>query len=601
MILKPALIALLTTLSSVAFAQSPATSTLIRDVTVFDGLRNAGRHGVLIENGKIANPDFKGKPKAGTRIVDGKGKTLLPGLIDSHVHAFQAGDDPLLFGVTTQLDMFMPLEFTKDVREKTKHGENTDVADLYSAGILATVPKGHGTEYGMQIPTLTKPEEADAWVAARVAEGSDYIKIVNEPGSSFGRALPTLDSATIRALIVAAHKRGKLAVVHVQNLDAATDALNSGADGLAHLFIDKDGGTAFANLAKAKGAFITPTMTVFEAFSGRAGSAGLLDHPAFSGLLSKQAGDTLKQSIGADRSAKFDATEAANVSALVKAGVPILAGTDSGNLGTWYGVSLHREMELLVKAGLTPTQALAAATANPAQAFHLADRGRIAKGLKADLVLVDGDPTTNIAATRNIVEIWKNGQSANHLRDERRAVLAKAATQKGYPLITLPGDGRIAAFSTEGGKAVMKAPFGAGWGLTTDSIVGGESTVALSEAAGVLSIKGDVKAGGFAQWAGIAFNPAAEQFRPANLSTATAIRFRARGEGPGFGVMGFSEASGRAPITGAFAVGKDWAEVTVKFSDLKGFDPASTTLLTITALKPGPYRLEVSDVRLLKE
>ena len=89
--------------------------------------------------------------------------------------------------------------------------------------------------------------------------------------------------------------------------------------------------------------------------------------------------------------------------------IPILSGTDAGNPGTAPGISLHGELEYLVKAGMTPEQALAAATSAVASTFHLADRGRIASGLRADLVLVNGDPTADITATRNIVQVWKAG------------------------------------------------------------------------------------------------------------------------------------------------------------------------------------------------
>jgi imidazolonepropionase-like amidohydrolase len=592
-----------TVAATAAVAEPP---TLIQNVLVFDGERSLGQRSVLIDAGKIADPDFKGKPKPGTRIVDGKGKTLLPGLIDGHVHAFAGLDTPLLFGVTTQMDMFMPPQATKEARAATKRGTNLAVADLYSAGYLATVPKGHGTQFGSPVPTLTSPAEADAWVAARVAEGSDYIKIVNEPGTSFGAKLPTLDSATIKALIIAAHKRGKLAVVHVQNLDAATDAVNSGADGLVHLFSDKDGGMAFAQLAKARGVFITPTYTVFEAFAGRAGSAALLDHPGLTGLLPKSAVETVKQSFGPDRSSTLDATESANIGALLKAGVPILAGTDSGNPGTYYGISMHRELELLVKAGLTPIQALTAATAAPAMAYRLADRGRIAKGLKADLLLVDGDPTVTITATRNIVEIWKGGQSANPLRVIRRRELAKIASG-GYPPVALPADGRIASFATVAGKVEIKSPFGLGWTTNTDAIMGGGSTVTTSVAGTapggqtVLQMKGDVKPGAFAQWAGVAFNPAAAQFGPTNLSPAKALRLWVRGQGAGFGVMGFSEKGGQRPALAKMPVTADWSEVTVKFSEMQGFDGSAATMLLIGALQPGAYTLEIADVRLITE
>lgn len=580
-----------------------AQPTLIRNVAVFDGEKSVGRRSVLIDGSRIANADHRGKAPSNARIVDGTGKTLLPGLIDAHVHAFDAQADPLLFGVTTQLDMFAAPPMIADVRARMKAGKNSGTADLYSAGILATAPKGHGTQFGFPIPTLTAPADADAWVAARVAEGSDYIKIVDEPGSA-RRPLATLDRPTIKALIVAAHKRGKLAVVHAQSLAAATHAIEAGADGLVHLFADKDGGATFAALAKKRGAFIIPTYAVLEAFHGRSGSATLLDHPAIGGLLSKQATTTVRQTMGTDRSAKLDATEAANISALAKAGVPILAGTDAGNPGLWYGLSVHRELVLLVKAGLTPAQALTAATAAPAKAFRLTDRGRIAKGLKADLLLVNGDPATTIAAVHDIAEIWKDGQSANALRDARRAQLAAAPVAP--PAIALPADGRIGLFSAESGKAGMKAPFGAGWMISTDSFVGGSSTVALAIGESMpggqpaLVMTGEIKPGAIASWAGVAFSPGAQPFQPGNLSAATALRFWARGEGGLFVVMGFSEAGGQMPSVQPFAAGTEWREVTVRFDALRNFDATGTTNLLIGASsKPGPFRLEIADVRLV--
>jgi imidazolonepropionase-like amidohydrolase len=96
--------------------------------------------------------------------------------------------------------------------------------------------------------------------------------------------------------------------------------------------------------------------------------------------------------------------------------VPLLAGTDAPSPGATYGASLHGELELLVGAGLTPVQALTAATSNAARAFKLADRGRVARGLRADLVLVDGDPTRDILVTRRVVEVWKKGVPVKRTR-----------------------------------------------------------------------------------------------------------------------------------------------------------------------------------------
>jgi len=106
---------------------------------------------------------------------------------------------------------------------------------------------------------------------------------------------------------------------------------------------------------------------------------------------------------------RFNLAQASdNARRLRAAGVPILAGDYASNFGA-YGVGLHGELELLVRAGLTPAEALTAATLAPARAFRLADRGRIAPGARADLVLVDGNPLVDITATRAIVRIFKNG------------------------------------------------------------------------------------------------------------------------------------------------------------------------------------------------
>ncbi len=598
--------ALLASATTAQVPPPPPAETLIRNVAVFDGDRALGRHDVLIRGGIIADTNYRGKVTATMRSVDGTGKTLLPGLIDAHVHAFGGQDDALLFGVTTQLDMFSAPQSTAAVRAKMAAHSNPAMADIFTSGILATVPKGHGTEYGFDIPTLTAPAEADAFVAARIAEGSDFIKIIDEPGTTVGRKIPTLDAATITAIVTAAHKRGKLAVVHVQSLATATESVNAGADGLAHLFIDQDGGTGFAALARAHHIFVIPTYTVFEGFAGRAGAAPLLDVPALAGLLPAPAITSLKEAFGKDRAAKLDAIEAGNISALARAGVPILAGTDAGNPGTWWGLSLHHEIDLLAKAGLSPAAALTAATAAPARAFRLADRGRIARGLKADLLMVNGDPLTNLAAVHDIAEIWKDGQSANSLRDARRTALIAAASVKGPPPLALPAGGRIGGFGLVSGQPSLTGPLGAGWQVSTDSIAGGTSVVAL--AAGgtapkgqqALALDGVIKGDFIAPWAGVAFNPGAQPFQPGNLSAATAIRFWARGTGKGFAVMGFSTKGGPRPSTRPISVGAEWAEVTVNFADLAGFDPAAATLLLITATQPaGPFHLEIADVRLV--
>ncbi|APG61880.1 hypothetical protein LPB140_02485 [Sphingorhabdus lutea] len=594
---------------------SPQT-TLIQNVQIFDGVRNIGTSSVLIKDDKIADIDFKGDVKDAQIIIDGTDLTLLPGMIDSHVHAMMAMDTPLLFGVTTQLDMFTPPTVNADIRAKTKNGENKDVADLYSAGFLATAPGGHGTQFGVSVPTLTTPQEADSWVKSRIEEGSDFIKIVREPGSSFGRPLPTLDSATTKALIKAAHDNGKLAVVHVQDYDSAFDTISSGADGLVHMFFDKSADDAIIALAKEKGVFITPTYSVFEGFHGRKGTASLLRNENFAGLLPEIAKDNINQSFGPDRSAKLDANMAQSISAFANAGVLILAGTDAGNPGVYYGISMHRELQLLVKAGLSPAQALSAATANPAKAYKLTDRGRIANGMKADLLLVKGDPTKDITATRNIIDIWKDGQSAKNLILAKRAEISNlisnsiSGENSGANNAALAGEtakqtaavnngilGNIANFHFEGEGVKITAPFGIGWDVNSDVIMGGGSTATLSKGReDSLRISGSVKKGSFAQWAGIAFVLGDTPFAPKDISAASAMTFRIRGTGGGFAVMAFSQKSGQMPNSKNFTVTDNWQDIRINFADLGRFQAANATLLTISAIMPGDYDVEIKDI-----
>src|SRR5262249_26433222 len=141
------------------------------------------------------------------------------------------------------------------------------------------------------------------------------------------------------------------------------------------------------------------------------------------------------------------------------------------------GISIHRELELLVAAGLSPRDALKAATAAPARLFGLADRGRIAPGLRADLVLVDGDPTVAIKATRKIIGVWKQGRPIDRAAYRSRvAALAEAASKaKSVPAPKGSEKGLVSDF--EAGK--IASEFGSGWMVSTDSFVGGKSKAEL--------------------------------------------------------------------------------------------------------------------------
>lgn len=388
---------------------------VIRNVRLFDGEAVSDNRSVLVENGRIARiggPELKAR---GAEVVDGRGRTLLPGLIDAHVHVAAANVDSglgqaLSFGVTTVLDMFTNLETLKRLKAIAA-ADPPDLADVRTAGIGAATPGGHPTQMGgPPIPTLTTLQEAQAFVDARIAEGSDFLKIIyDDLGWALGeeKRLPMLSHETLEALIRAAHVRGKLVVVHIASEARAREVLAAGADGLAHLFTGESAGPDFGRFVKERSAFVIPTLSTLYVSCGQAVGPDLLADAHLQPFIRPEWRGGLTRTWPLKKPSCKGTDEA--LRELVQAGAPVLAGTDAPGSGTTYGASMHGELALLVKAGQTPLQALAAATSAPARAFHLDDRGRIRRGLRADLVLVAGDPTQDILATRNIVAIWKRG------------------------------------------------------------------------------------------------------------------------------------------------------------------------------------------------
>ncbi len=581
-----------------------ASGWLIQDVRVFDGNTMHEKRNVLLNGEKIVDADFHGIAPADTSLVNGKGKTLLPGLIDAHVHAYQHFDLPLLFGVTTQIDMFTGVEVMQEISKKMQRGENHGAADLFSAGTLVTAAGGHGTEYGMKIPTLDKPENAQAFVDARIAEGSYFIKIVMEDGWETHK-FASLDLATVTATIKAAHLRGKLAVVHISTLKNARLALEAGADGLVHLFVGKtisdEEVSSFVQLAKQHHAFIIPTFSVLESMAGLK-PLDLIDNPEINSLLNNDELATLKN--GYSPVAKPGLMVAPNtlVAALNCAKVPLLAGTDAGNAGTQYGASLHHEMHELVAAGLSPVQAMVAATSAPASAFGLTDRGRISKGYKADLVLVEGNPGVDINATKQIIEVWKDGERVTGLRDQQRQKIAQQS--KPAPKIAKsPTDMRISLFS----KDKLASPMGLGWVASTDSFMGGKSSAALEWLAagpdnqGAVAITASVAQGFPYPWAGLAFMPGAQPMQAADLSFANTLKFKVKGDGQNYRVTIMMKDK-PMPVDVGFNSSANWTEVTLPLASFEGID---TSMITMIAFNAGPkignYQFQIADVRLVNE
>lgn len=581
--------------SHAAGDNDPANDVLIRDVRVFDGARVLSTTNVLVIDGRIAAVGGKFDAPKDIRTVDGRGKTLLPGLIDSHVHSWgEAQRDALRFGVTTELDMLGDWNRLSALKTARASLARTEDADLWSAGAAVTAPGGHGTQYGMKVPVLEPGADAGAFVAARLAEGSDYIKIIVEDFSAHSdtRRIPTISPEQVRAAIAAAHGRKALAVVHVSRLRDGRIAVDGGADGLVHMF-GEPGDAAFVAAAKRRKAFVVPTLSVLATMAQAGEGKRLGEDVRLRPWLTTAQADALKASFGAAEPKPAVLADAMkNVRDLHAAGVDILAGTDAGNPGTAHGVSMHGELDLLVRSGLTPVQALAAATSVPARRFRLDDRGRIASGLRADLVLVDGDPTVDIVATRHIVTVWKNGYAIARPQPQ----VAVAPVGEALPAATLVDD--FEGDAAAGASGMLPAKIGAGWMQTTDQMAGGASVATMTRANGALAVSGEIKAGFAFPWSGAMFFPAKAAMQPADLSARTELVFRVRGDGRNYSVMLFSGAQMQSmPSMKPFVAGPAWTEVRIPLNAFNGADLARVRAFAFTAGQPqGAFRFEIDDV-----
>jgi len=587
-------------------SSGPAGSAvLIKDVRIFDGENAVPNGGVLIEGGRIAavGPDLAAAPDA--EVIDGAGRTILPGLFDAHVHIV-TGDalkSMIVFGVTSTIDMFMDVGVMKTVHEAQAEGPLPGQAFLVSPGTLVTVPGGHGTQFGLPIPTVKPETDIQNFVDDRLAEGSQFIKIIQDDGSTYKMPWPTLSDAQVEALIAAAHKRGKQAVIHAASLENCLHALRAGVDGLAHLHFDGRKDPGFGALAARQKAFVIPTLSILRSMSGRPHGPELAADQDLAPWLGPAEKQGLNRPVSFTTGAASYAADEEALRRMRDAGVRILAGTDAPNPGTWYGVSLHGELELLVKAGLTPIQALRAATSAPADSFGVKNRGRLRPGFVADAVLVEGDPTADIRATRRIVAVWKDGarvDRAGYLKSVEDARRAEEAA-KSAPPPEYGSTGLVSDF--EEGK--IAAVFGAGWMISTDVFYGGKSQATMEWAAGgaggskgAMKIEGEILEGAAIRWAGAMFSPGASLMAPVNLSARKGISFKARGEGRSFAVMIFAQTLGFTPAMRTFAVGPEWKEVVLPFSEFK-LDGAGVMAVFIGASNDlGKFTLWIDDVRL---
>jgi imidazolonepropionase-like amidohydrolase len=416
-------------------------SIVIRGVRVFDApaaTLKDGVHDVVVKDGRIAAIAPPGVAAAGLAEIDGRGGTLLPGLVDAHTHPGGTFDPPgtvsfpdvpgnlsayLYAGVTTALDLggLSPDAFRE--REKVAKGEHLGPR-LYVAGPIFTAPGGHPAEVLREslpwylswyvVPRATREvataDEARAAVAALLPERPDVIKIALDAGTG---AVPCLAPETIAAITDAGHVANVRSVVHIGSSAEAIVAVRAGADALAHEpWRDELSEEALAALAAGR-IPVVPTLTVWDALQGprteflaierEIGSPALLASFAKLPEGIDPAVVRLVKDTGAVRRR--------NVAKLRAAGIRILAGSDSCNVGNLPGAGLHVELARLVEAGLTPGEALRAATVENARflAGDAADFGTIEVGKRADLVLVNGVPSARITDLGQITHVVLDG------------------------------------------------------------------------------------------------------------------------------------------------------------------------------------------------
>ena len=386
----------------------PETNFAVVDVTVFDGEQFLPHRDVWVEEGRIRSVGQRLNLPDGLPRVDGRGYTLLPGLIDAHTHTYGVAlGDALRFGVTTVLDQFTAPMLARGKRRARETLSRGSEADLFSAGNLATAPGGHGTQFGVPVATLTTRPRRQFRGSA---QGGRFRLDQDRLGGRqhLRREIPTLDQETIAAVIEAAHAEELLAVIHVSTLEHGLAALEMGVDGLVHAWSDEVISEEDARQFAEARVFVVPTLSVQVAAAGDSMGPALLEETR-----PDDVSETQRRTLTGTFPRPVGTSEAAieSVRRLHAAGVRIVAGTDAPNPGTGFGISMHGELRLLERAGLSAAEALAAATGSAADAFGIADRGRLEEGRIADLLLVAGDLERDLTRSTAIAGLWKDGFS----------------------------------------------------------------------------------------------------------------------------------------------------------------------------------------------
>jgi len=429
----------------IARAQQPAQAVLLRNARLIDGTGAAPREhvSILLRDGRIAavGGTEMAAPK-GVEVRDLAGKTVMPGLISAHSHLGLLVDDAESSGtaytrenVTAQLKQFerygvttiMSLGVNRDLVYELKEeqrGGRLGGATIFTAGRGIGVPGGApGLPAAPdQIYRPATVEEARKDVDELAAHHADIVKIWVDKVHG---TVPEMNPEIYKAVIDESHKKHLRVAAHEYALEDAKRLVADGVDVLAHSVRDDVVDDAFVQSMKQGGVWYVPTFTVDESFFIYA------ERPSFvqTSFFQEAAGPKLTAKLEAQEYAekvnrdpqteqhrKDFAIAQQNLKKLFDGGVHVGFGTDSGALpGRIPGFAEHRELELMVGAGLTPMQAISAATGENAKLLHAADRGTIAVGERADLLILDADPLTDIRNTQKIFAVYHDGRSITDL------------------------------------------------------------------------------------------------------------------------------------------------------------------------------------------
>jgi len=467
---------------------------LLQNAQIVDPAAQKTHRGhILIRDGKIAQilaavpKSFKGEQ------IDLAGKWVIPGLNDMHVHSFgnmapgnnlqllmTTGTAKMMLycGVTGFLDLFsLESQIFADREQQRKSG--TLGADIYCAGPILTCTKGHGTEYGIPTRVINSPAEAEKEITELALKKPDVVKIVYDHAAA--QYFPTIDHATMTAAIQTANKLGLKTVVHIGTWQDAKEAILAGASAITHLYREEIPDDVVA-LFKQKNVYAIPTMTVVTELAQLKQNPALLDNallaavttPAIIKAFRDTAAYDTRTNAWLNRQKDRRTIFYKSVQKLAAGGVKIMTGTDCGNLGTFQGFSLHREMQILVDAGLTPWQALAAATTTPGEFFG--QPFGVKTGSVANLVVLNASPLESIGNTQNIATVIHHGKAVN-----REHILKP------------PSSTWTQALLDDFSKTDLTGAFGIQWDRNLDAGFGGKSTLQHEYRDGMLRVWGKLQ------------------------------------------------------------------------------------------------------------